>query len=150
MDAHPWDRQPGETDTQYGHFLAYRDLGPARTVGRAYRRTTKQGEFTHGQGAKRAPGFFRRLAHRWRWQERAGAWDVHNLQRYGERVAPLYVAMLVKLAERALRGVRKHDIGQPEWADVLATAALLGRLMAPAWKAGVVPGGCVCAHFARP
>jgi hypothetical protein len=144
MDAHPWDRQPGESDKQYGHFLAYRDLGPARTVGRAYRRATNQGEFTRGQGAKRAPGFFRRLAQRWRWQERAGAWDVRNLQRYGERVAPLYVAMLERLAACGLKAAARHRPGQPEWEQVLATAALLGKLLKPARDAGLMPGCRTC------
>jgi hypothetical protein len=140
MDAHLWDQMPGETDTQYAHFLAYRDLGPARTVGRAYRRARKTSEFAHGEGARRAPGFFRRLARRWRWAVRAGAWDVHNLHRYGERVAPLYVAMLERMARKGARAAGRHKPGQPGWADVLATAALLGKLLVPARQAGVVPG----------
>lgn len=34
-DVQPWDRQPGETDAEWRYFQAYRNLGPARTIGRA-------------------------------------------------------------------------------------------------------------------
>lgn len=32
LDAYPWERRDGETETQYRAFLAYRDLGPGRTL----------------------------------------------------------------------------------------------------------------------
>ena len=74
MSTHPWDRLPGETGTQYAHFLAYRDLGPSRSIRRAYRRTRPRLE-GHPQGGKReVPGSFWALAARHRWKERAGAW----------------------------------------------------------------------------
>jgi hypothetical protein len=32
LDAYPWERRDGETETQYRAFIAYRDLGPKRTL----------------------------------------------------------------------------------------------------------------------
>ena len=32
MKVYPWDRQPQEGEEAYNAFLAYRDLGPLRTL----------------------------------------------------------------------------------------------------------------------
>ena len=72
-----WERQPGEGERAYAAFLAYRDLGPMRTL-----------EATRKSLLKR-PGYLKpieRWSARCEWRWRAGAWDDH-LQAEREQVA---------------------------------------------------------------
>lgn len=62
-DRDPWDRQPDETPHKYGQFLAYRDLGRARTLAKT------------GEALGRSAGYLRLISAEYRWVERAEAWD---------------------------------------------------------------------------
>ena len=63
-DLKPWDRQKGESPLAYQAFLAYRDLGEARSfVGAA-----------HALG--KSNSLVRRWATRYDWRDRAWAYDV--------------------------------------------------------------------------
>jgi hypothetical protein len=74
MQNQPWNRLPGESTKAFSAFSAYRDLGSGRSIVEAYRhqRGTK--------GATQAPGQWKRLAKRFRWSERAAAWDDYQDQ----------------------------------------------------------------------
>lgn len=61
----PWERQPGETRAAYEGFRAYRDLGPTRSLTRAAYTLDKHRQ-TLGQHSTK-----------YRWVERAAAWDDH-------------------------------------------------------------------------
>src|SRR3954463_900056 len=73
----PWERQPREGEEAYAAFLAYRDLGPTRTLEATRRRLGKR------------PGDLKPIE-RWSalrdWRGRAGAWD-DRLQAERDRVA---------------------------------------------------------------
>jgi len=79
----PWERQPGEPRKHYSYFLAYRDLGPARTVRNALRDTPRIrggcGRAAWDELPKKVQdglwSYRRKLAARWHWTDRANAWD---------------------------------------------------------------------------
>jgi hypothetical protein len=62
----PWEQLDGESSAAYERFRRYRDAGPRRSVRVA-------GDVPRGRPAS---GYVRRLAERWRWRERAHAWDL--------------------------------------------------------------------------
>jgi hypothetical protein len=65
-----WERVQGETDKQWQAFKAFRDLNPVdRTVKEAYRRHANRPE------ADAAPSWWYEVSHRFRWRERAHAFD---------------------------------------------------------------------------
>lgn len=64
-----WERQPGETSRAYAAFCSYRDLGPRRSLAAAYR-ARKPGSLD-----ERAPGHWCEWSTRFRWVERAAAYD---------------------------------------------------------------------------
>lgn len=64
-DRNPWDQQPNETGKAYAAFLAYRDLGIARTSAEVGRQLGKSAEL------------IRRWKKQWAWEERVAAWDGH-------------------------------------------------------------------------
>lgn len=64
MAREPWERQPHETVKAYDAFCHYRDLDPySRTVAAVARSLGQTGEY------------LRQVARKWRWVERAAAWD---------------------------------------------------------------------------
>ncbi len=70
----PWDQMAGERDVWYGRFQVYLELGPTRTLKGAAAAAGRQ-----MRGAPLTTGSDWSLtARRWRWRERAHAWDVHE------------------------------------------------------------------------
>ncbi|MGW0612008.1 hypothetical protein [Streptomyces sp. NPDC002788] len=67
-DVDPWERQPGETPRRHAQFLAYRDLGRARTLQEASERLALHASHV------------RAVAAAFRWRDRAAAWDQHRDQ----------------------------------------------------------------------
>ena len=79
-DVLPWDRLPDESSLHYAWFLAYRDIGHARSVNAACVRYNRPGEAAQGQARLSANGTWYDASKRHDWPERARSWDKH-LQR---------------------------------------------------------------------
>lgn len=60
-----WDQQPGETGIAFRSFMAYRDMGPARTIAETARRLGKHSKTLEDHGIRH------------RWKERVFAYDQH-------------------------------------------------------------------------
>lgn len=86
MDVRPWDRRAGESESSWGAFLVYRDLGLGRSLERVAE-TLAEGE--HRTCTGHAPlgiDRLKKLSARNSWVDRSRAWDNH-LQRERDRVA---------------------------------------------------------------
>lgn len=84
-----WEREEGEPGNWYARFEVYRLLGPGRTLEAAYREIGGLGRPGHA---------WRKAAVRWRWRERAEAWDASER----ERVRVIDAARRVYARERRL------------------------------------------------
>ncbi|MFU8873186.1 hypothetical protein [Micromonospora sp. SL4-19] len=71
----PWDRQRGEPEKAYGYFTLYRNLGRTRTVAKVAEQVHKSRDYLH------------KLATRWKWVQRAQAWDREEDRLYAEGLA---------------------------------------------------------------
>lgn len=71
----PWEQQPGEPRLWYGRFQVYLSLGPTRTLQEAYRHVNSLKN--RGGKAPISPSWTW-YAKRWRWRERAHAWDAYQ------------------------------------------------------------------------
>ncbi len=67
--AKEWERQEGESGRAFRAFTQYRDLGPGRSLNAAYTASREAKE------ELRAPGTWYEWSARFRWVERAAAWD---------------------------------------------------------------------------
>jgi hypothetical protein len=77
-----WERQPGEPNLWYARFEAFRLAGPGRSLLAAVNEHRQQ----RGRGRTRSvPQAWASNAKRWRWRERAEAWD--ESQRQATRAA---------------------------------------------------------------
>jgi len=70
-----WERQAGESEPAYAAFLAFRDLGPGRTVAEVGRKLGKSGNLVD------------RWCQRWAWRTRTGRWDTEVNRRLRAELA---------------------------------------------------------------
>lgn len=74
-EPQPWERQPGETEPAWEAFVAFRDLGPGRTVSAVARELSKSRQLING------------WCQRWRWRERAAEWDAEQTRQAAKATA---------------------------------------------------------------
>lgn len=67
----PWDQELGESSLWFGRFTLYRLLGPRRSIDGAHHAAAE----VEGLEEKTAGAHWFKAAIRWRWKERAEAWD---------------------------------------------------------------------------
>jgi hypothetical protein len=77
-----FEKQPGESPQAWRAFQVHRDLGPKRSVDRAYRIYSEQQEST-----KRASGRFTSWSVKHDWVARAQAWDDYHAMVRNEAIA---------------------------------------------------------------
>ena len=103
----PWERYPDEPSFWYQRFLTYRDIGPQRTLSRAYRnwlQDVEHKEILPGEPAPALPADWRRFSYVWDWKSRAQAWDDYNFQREAHIREELYRDALRNDIEESLEG----------------------------------------------
>jgi hypothetical protein len=87
-----WLQQPDETNAAYRGFLAFRDLGPRRTLAATAK---KMRDAAKGQYNKRPPGKMDRWCSAWQWVRRAKDWD-NQVQVEEDKVKIAYAAIWEK------------------------------------------------------
>ena len=125
-DRAAWEQQPEESDKWYGRFEMYRNLGTERTLLGAWRRAT-------GKERAQADGYWQRQCSRWRWRDRARAWDKHlrNLARQEQEQAVIEMGRRAARNAATLQGVLMlpaealDELVRVDRAGLLATLAAL-------------------------
>jgi hypothetical protein len=122
-----WDGWPTEPALAFGHFLAYRLAGRARTL----RRTAEERQISHSYAMS--------LSAEWRWVSRSQAWDRHQAAQYAARLADRRLEMgeqhlavanlLMAKAVEALRNLDPVKLNARDLALYIEQAAKLQRLV---------------------
>ena len=119
-DYVPWEQGPKEPDRWYARFTAFRDQGPDRTIANAYRICTRH----EGLQGKKPDSDWYRQAKRWRWRERATAWDRHVEadQQHGTRVPTpaaneTRASMIDSLLSKVFRSLEAADLDGMDTAE---------------------------------
>jgi len=131
-EKHPWDQQPDEPDEAYGRFLIYRGLGPGRSVQRSYQ--TYLNTFRNAGGRPKTPqvpGHWSDDSARWRWVDRAHAWDVHVLREFGERLAVRFVGALDAVAGKVVEALARSSCRPKQWKEVLDALDIISKYLKP-------------------
>jgi hypothetical protein len=135
---HPWNRRKGEPDSAYTHFLLYRNLGPARSIDRAYaayQATSQTDEAAADDEAakrgktRRAPGNWWEEAATYDWGRRAAAWDLAVLADTGRSAIVTFTTVLEKVSVRCLAAVVDGEIAPDSWGKLIETINTLGLLI---------------------
>jgi hypothetical protein len=135
---HPWERRKCEPDAAYAHFLLYRNLGLARSIGKAYsayKATSEVYAIAIGEEAakggkrRRAPGNWWGEAATHEWEGRAVAWDVAMLASTGRKAIAAFCALLEQASVRCLAAVVNGEIAPNDWTKLIETIHALGSLI---------------------
>jgi hypothetical protein len=73
----PWEPQPGEPNRWYARFESFRLAGPNRSLLATVNAERQQ---RGGRKSKSIPQAWAKNAQKWRWRERAEAWDDYQRQ----------------------------------------------------------------------
>jgi len=137
-NSHPWNRRAGESFEDYSLFLFFRNVGPSRTLRAAYTGYLQEfGMEQRGPKVVRATRSWRDKCAEFEWVERAAAWDAHNLQTVGARIAALHGQAMLQLAERMCRAVHKAKPGDASWGDLLRGMQEVGSFLTPELVTGI-------------
>jgi hypothetical protein len=128
----PYERQPGETAKAFAAFTCFRDLGPERSVLKAYQQKTGK------KHAKQATGVWNGWATAYNWHERAAAWDSHldrqtreaqerARREMGERHAKIAVALQEKAIQR-LKAMKLEEMSPSDALRFTTESIKLERL----------------------
>jgi len=103
-----WERQPGEKMRWFSRFEMFRLMGPDRSLLGAYREyLARKGDIRHEKKTISLPTAWHRNSKKWRWRERAEAWDMEEHGKVLAAAAKESAAMLARHKQwgRTLQGV---------------------------------------------
>ena len=122
----PWDQLLDEPITAYRRFLVYRNLGPGRTLEKAYRAT----KGNKGQ-QESPPGSWTRNTTQYNWVERATAWDIEQMSQYGTQAVINWVLSIVELSEQTLVEIQSGRLKPRSFDQLLGALDVLGKFVTP-------------------
>jgi hypothetical protein len=122
----PWDQLDNESNAAYARFLAYRNLGPTRTLEKAYQSTQPE---TKRNKTKSFTQQWANDSTKFNWRDRATAWDVDNLLGQGERAATLYMGVVEKYIERLYSFLDQTGVEPDDFDSVTKSIELLHKLL---------------------
>ncbi len=123
-----WDQLPGEPPMAYAHFRLYRDMGLERSLDAAYAIDQQIRGIVGGR--TRAAGSWTRESARWRWEERAYAWDGY-MARIGVHHTVLRFSQALHLFASKLVEALKRSEGPANWDQIKESLDLLGLFISP-------------------
>jgi len=117
MAERPWERQEGESTKAFAGFEGYRMLGPDRSLQAAWERyrarleTLRERRQADREDARHCPGYWTAWARKWKWRERAAAWDeeVAALARDRDLDRELQARMAEQEEERRQRQLMREE-----------------------------------------
>jgi hypothetical protein len=132
----PWDQQEGEPDSAYSHFQIYLHLAP--------RERSQNAAYAQYRGCERlcAPGSWQRESKRWKWPERAIAYDVAMSERSVRWVVVRYLDALSHDALRSLDSLarRPKAVTLSEWRSYVDGLRVIAEMVPPATLDALIRG----------
>lgn len=125
-----WNQLDGEDAADYAKFLVYRNLGPGRSLDRAYRAYRRR-RVTKSGAPLQAPGSWAKLSVRYEWVNRASRWDVYHLEQAVPEVVSTIFALIGEFARKTLESVQSGAVSPRNWDDVLRAIDGLTALVSP-------------------
>lgn len=135
--AEPWAQLPGEPDEAYARFLLYRNIGPGRSQQAAYDTYLltfrNAGPPPAGKSAKKpqVPGHWNDDSAKYRWVDRATAWDIHQLQHQGPELARLWAGILIAAARKCAEKLAHPNCRPKDFMQALAVVDKLAPFLSP-------------------
>ncbi len=136
----PWDRLPGEPLASYARFVAYKSLGAGRSLLLAY-------QAIKGSQRQHPPGCWTKDSVRYKWVDRARAWDLAVMSSVGQGNVVKFLATLEAFTAKVLSAVLADDCRPSSWKEVADALTILGPFYSyEVIKAVAEPGPAAPAH----
>lgn len=124
-----WDQLENESNAAYARFLSYRNLGPMRTLQKAYEAYQAAQPVRNRKKAQSPTGTWNEDSATYNWRERATAWDVDALLNQGERTATLYMAAVSAYVEMVYEALSERVIRPNDFDSLSKSIELLHKLL---------------------
>lgn len=118
-----WDKRESESDEAYVRFLVYRNLGPARSIDKAYAATNRS-------KAKRASGQWNEDSITHEWTKRAVAWDIAQLSQLPAETTTIILEAIKEFARKTLHAA-SGDEYKPKGREVRENILVIAALVSP-------------------
>ncbi len=121
-ETQPWDKHPDESSRAYAAFVAYRDLGPERSIDKAHRAQWSANPQNGGKTApKTAPRHWTKWSSDYRWVERTALYD----QFVDAQVLQTYQSKLTAAREKLLADeMRDYEEQINKWREIWGVTVL--------------------------
>ena len=125
-----WEQQPDEPDGSFDRFVYYRDLGPTRSIDRAWRAWQMTGENAAPRNAdRRADGHWTKDSVEHSWRQRAREYDAHKFRTTNSDVLQKFTENLRDLALGV--GVALEEIRPQTFKEICYAIRILSKLIPP-------------------
>jgi hypothetical protein len=128
----PWDQLEGEPSPAYARFLVYRNLGPGRSLERAYQAflsTIYQESAENRRKPPQLSGQWSDDSSRYGWVARAAAWDIEMLATAGEQIVINFIEAVRALSQKAVEALSRPEVKPDDWRDLLEAIRIVGDVL---------------------
>lgn len=128
MNEHnPWDQLENEPDAAYTRFLVYRNLGPTRSIEKAYLAFTASNRVK----SRRASGQWLNDSSTYNWQERSSKWDASQLINAVPEAATTIFNLIAEVARTSLEQVQNGELRPTTWEQLHEMVVTLASFISP-------------------
>lgn len=127
VERKAWEQQEGEPDAAYARFLVYRNLGPARSLDDAYR--ASRGIAPKRTKTPQVSGQWKDDSARWKWVERATAFDVEMFAALGVQVVARFYKSLDIISRKSLVNLMDESVKPKGWSESVDATVRIGQFI---------------------
>ncbi len=127
----PWEQLEGESSEAYARFLAYRNLGPIRTVILAYAAFRPVTPKSKNKPTLSAPRVWWDNYRVLEWRDRAAAWDVSQMANAVPEAATTIFKLMGETARACLAQVANGNIKPQSFEELKDMVVILGNFISP-------------------
>lgn len=122
-DRKPWDKLPNEPERAYVRFLAYRNLGPGRSI---------QSAIKASKGNEKRNGQWSRDSSMYDWQERATLYDIQVLApKLGNEVVLNWSIAAREISKTLVEEILSGKLRPRNFSEALELFNVLSNLVTP-------------------
>jgi hypothetical protein len=126
-----WEQLEGESNQAFAQFLAYRNLGPARSVLSAYASTRLMVRQKEDRPTQSPPKAWWENYRVFQWKDRATAWDVWQLPHAVPEAAVTIFKLIGETAKVCLTEIANGNIKPQSFAELKEMVVILGSFISP-------------------
>lgn len=123
----PWDQLEGEPNAAYARFLVYRNVGPSRSLLKAY--IAQSGIASKSRKKPQVPGSWQDECTKFDWVNRSLAWDIEMMSTVGLQAVLKFYNSFGIVADKVLAKLAEDKVKPKDWRQALDAFSRLGMFV---------------------